>query len=325
MTHRAATRTQEVQVGHGVENAIVTAGLRKTFNGLPAVDGIDLQVPHGSVFGFLGPNGSGKTTTTRMLLGLMAPTSGAVEVLGMRMPEHGQTVLPRVGALVEGPAFYPFMSGVRNLVRLDAAEGGERGTRPQRVAAALERVGLTAAGAKRYRQYSLGMKQRLALAAVLLRPRELIVLDEPTNGLDPQGTREVRDLIRTLAAEGTTIFLSSHLLHEVEQVCTHAAVLSRGRILAQGSLDTLMGARSPTARITVSDPAAGSALLRRLRGVASVTTDGASLIVELGDVTAEQCNRALVQGGVDVAELAHHQPSLEDLFVALTGEAFDVA
>jgi ABC-2 type transport system ATP-binding protein len=146
------------------------------------VDGIDLEVPEGSVFGFLGPNGSGKTTTTRMLLGLMRPTNGVVEILRRRMPEHALTVLPKVGALVEGPAFYPFLSGARNLARIDAAEGADHATRRSRISAALDRVGLSSAAGKRYRQYSLGMKQRLALAAVLLRPRELIVLDEPTNG-----------------------------------------------------------------------------------------------------------------------------------------------
>ena len=305
--------------------AIVTHALRKDLNGTPAVDGIDLQVPSGSVFGFLGPNGSGKTTTTRMLLGLIRPTSGQVEVLGHRMPEHSLAVLPRIGALVEGPAFYPFLTGSRNLARFDSAEGSARATRNGRVTDALDRVGLTVAADKRYRQYSLGMKQRLALAAALLRPRDLIVLDEPTNGLDPQGTREVRDLIRGLAADGTTVFLSSHLLGEVEQVCTHAAVLSRGKILDQGPLARLVGAGTPTARITVSDPAAAAALLHRLPGVGPITADRDVLVVELPGVGPQVCNRTLVEGGVDVAELVISRPSLEDRFVALTGEDFDVA
>ncbi len=307
-------------------SAIVTRGLRKTFNGVPAVDGIDLDVPAGSVYGFLGPNGSGKTTTTRMLLGLIRPTGGHIEVLGSRMPDHARTVLPRVGALVEGPAFYPFLTGSRNLSRFDAAEGSARATRPARIASALDRVGLTVAAGKRYRQYSLGMKQRLALAAALLRPRELIVLDEPTNGLDPQGTREVRELIRGLAADGTTVFLSSHLLGEVEQGCTHAAVLSRGKILDQGPLDSLVGASTQTAQITVSDPAAARALLARLPGVGRVTADRDRnvLLVELPAARPEDCNRALVEGGVDVGELLILRTSLEDRFVALTGEHFDV-
>lgn len=309
----------------GALNAIVTRGLRKEFSGVPAVDGIDLEVPEGSVFGFLGPNGSGKTTTTRMLLGLMRPTGGEVEILGRPMPNQALAILPRVGALVEGPAFYPFLSGARNLVRLDAAEGGDRVTRPPRIAAALDRVGLGGAAGKRYRQYSLGMKQRLALAAALLRPRELIVLDEPTNGLDPQGTREVRELIRTLAADGTTVFLSSHLLHEVEQVCTHAAVLSHGKILVQGSLSTLVGNSTRTARISVSAPAAACALLSGVSGIGPVTIEGSALVVDLKDAHPAQCNRTLVEGGIDVAELVLHHPSLEELFVALTGESFDVA
>jgi len=322
VTGEAVRHADEAAAGGDV-NAIATRGLSKEFNGAVAVDGIDLQVPEGSVFGFLGPNGSGKTTTTRMLLGLMRPSGGEIEVLGQSMPQHIMAVLPSVGALVEGSAFYPFLSGARNLARLDAAEGGTRTTRRSRTADALDRVGLSAASDKRYRQYSLGMKQRLALAAALLRPRRLIVLDEPTNGLDPQGTREVRDLIRTLAADGTTVFLSSHLLHEVEQVCTHAAILSRGRILRQGSLPALTGT-SRTARITVSHPAAAAVVLSQLPGLGDVQVDGSTVLVELRDVLPQLCNRTLVEHGIDVAGLVVAQPSLEDLFVSVTGDASDV-
>ena len=183
--------------------ALATRGLSKRFrSGQLAVDGVDLAVPHGAVYGFLGPNGSGKTTTIRMLLGLMQPTAGDRFLLGHAMPDHAATVLPRVGALVEGPAFHPYLSAVENLRRLDAAD---RTTDPrtleQRLDAALDRVGLAAAAGKRFRHYSLGMRQRLGLAAALLRPRDLLVLDEPTNGLDPQGTREVRTLLLDLAGE----------------------------------------------------------------------------------------------------------------------------
>ncbi|MDQ1631090.1 MAG: type transport system ATP-binding protein, partial [Frankiaceae bacterium] len=202
-----------------IEAAIRTSGLTRRFGTQTAVDGVGLTVPRGAVYGFLGPNGSGKTTTIRMLLGLMSPHAGTIEILGGSMPEAAPDVLPRVGTLVEGPAFHPYLTGRDNLRRLDAFDAStSRSTSRARIAAALERVGLGAAAAKKFRRYSLGMKQRLGLAATLLRPRDLLILDEPTNGLDPQGTREVRTLIRELAADGTTVLVSSHLLGEIEQV-----------------------------------------------------------------------------------------------------------
>jgi ABC-type multidrug transport system ATPase subunit len=217
--------------------AISTRGLTKRFGSQAAVDSLDLDVPVGTVFGFLGPNGSGKTTTIRMLLGLIGATEGSVEVLGLPMPESAALTLPRVGALVEGPAFHPYLSGRDNLLRLDAADRTVAASGAQsRVAEALDRVGLAAAARKRYRAYSTGMRQRLGLAAALLKPRELLILDEPTNGLDPQGTREVRSIIRDVGAGGTTVFLSSHLLPEVEQVCSHVGVMSHGRLAFSGSL-----------------------------------------------------------------------------------------
>ncbi|MDA0638593.1 ATP-binding cassette domain-containing protein, partial [Nonomuraea sp. MCN248] len=222
--------------------ALVTSGLTKRFRGgQVAVDALDLSVPRGSVYGFLGPNGSGKTTTIRMLLGLITPTGGTCSLLGLPLAR----ALPRVGALVEGPAFYPYLTGEANLRRFDAADptasGADAG---RRIAEALERVGLTAAAGKRYRVYSLGMRQRLAIAATLLRPRELLILDEPTNGLDPQGTREVRALVKEIAAGGTTVFVSSHLLAEVEQMCTHAAIMRAGRLVADGTIASLSGGRA---------------------------------------------------------------------------------
>lgn len=226
--------------GYEAAPVIATRGLTKRYRGGQlAVDGLDLTVPAGSVFGFLGPNGSGKTTTIRMLMGLIEPTSGTAHVLGRPMPGATRAVLPEVGALIEGPALYGFLSGRDNLLRYDAADpAADPRTRRARTAAALERVGLAAAGGKKARAYSLGMKQRLGLAAALLRPRRLLVLVEPTNGLDPQGMREIRGLIRELAADGTTVFLSSHLLDEIEQVCTHAAVMTRGRLVIQGAVPT---------------------------------------------------------------------------------------
>lgn len=198
--------------GESSDLAIETHDLTKRFGRQTAVAGIDLAVPRGSVFGFLGPNGSGKTTSIRMMLGLVSPSSGSVRLLGEEMPRRLGEVLPRVGALVEGPAFSPFLSGAANLRRFDSADPlASSRTRGERVEAALDRVGLGHAASKKVQAYSLGMKQRLGLANTLLMPRELLVLDEPTNGLDPQGTREVRALIRSLADSGTTVFVSSTL------------------------------------------------------------------------------------------------------------------
>jgi ABC-2 type transport system ATP-binding protein len=291
-----------------------------------AVDGIDLAVPRGSVYGFLGPNGSGKTTTIRMLLGLAYPTGGSAELLGLPMPGHATEVLGKVGSLVEGPAFYPYLSGWDNLARYDAADlSVSQRTARQRIGTALGRVGLTAAAKKNYRNYSLGMKQRLAIAAGLLRPRDLIILDEPTNGLDPQGTREVRALIRQIAADGITVFVSSHLLAEVEQVCTHVGVMRTGRLVFQGPLPELR--RTGAARMTVrtADAEMAARVFAKLGLAEPVTGTGDDTITaELGDMEPEVVCAELVYAGVGVRSLAVESPSLEDLFVGLTGEGFDV-
>lgn len=311
--------------------AIRTAGLTKRFGAQTAVDGLDLAVPRGSVFGFLGPNGSGKTTTIRMLLGLIRPSGGESHVLGERMPASGDTVLPRVGALVEGPAFSPFLTGEQNLRRFDAADRhSDPRTRATRVAAALDRVGLGHAARKKAHAYSLGMKQRLGLANALLMPRELLVLDEPTNGLDPQGTREVRALIRSFAADGTTVFVSSHLLAEVEQLCTHVGVMSGGRLVAQGTLEDFRrtGAH-PRVRVKTSQTDAAAAVLARL-GVAAVARDAASDrdavtgILPPDGPAPEAIVAALVAAGVPVRGFEVVGESLEQRFVELTGEGFDV-
>ena len=308
--------------------AIRTEGLTKRFrSGQVAVDGIDLVVPRGAVYGFLGPNGSGKTTTIRMLLGLVRPTAGAAWLLDEPMPKENGSVLPRVGALVEGPAFHPYLSGRANLVRLDACDAtAEHRTSTARIATALERVGLSAAAAKPYRQYSLGMKQRLGLAAALLRPRELLVLDEPTNGLDPQGTREVRHLIRELSGEGTTVLVSSHLLSEIEQVCTHIGIMGRGKLLAQDERTALTS--DDDARVvvtTVADDMGAAASVLGSLGLTDVRVDGAELDARLGGVRPELISAALVDAGVPLVGLEVRRRSLEQLFVELTGEGFDVA
>jgi ABC-2 type transport system ATP-binding protein len=301
--------------------AIATAGLTKRFGRLNAVDGIDLAVPTGSVYGFLGPNGSGKTTTIRILLGLAFATAGTHSLLG----RDTAAALPDVGALVEGPAFHPYLSGSANLIRLDAADRrADARTTRRRVADALERVGLRAAAGKRYRHYSLGMRQRLGIAAALLQPRQLLVLDEPTNGLDPQGTREVRNLVTELARDGVTVFLSSHLLSEVEQICTDVGVMSAGRLVWQGGLAELRAEQEPLVRVDTDAPAAAERVLAEL-GLADVRACAGGVMAGLGATAAERVVDALVHGGVGVRGFAVVRASLEEQFVELTGEGFDVS
>jgi ABC-2 type transport system ATP-binding protein len=306
--------------------AVTSAGLTKRFRGgQVAVDHIDLAVPVGSVYGFLGPNGSGKTTTIRMLLGLVRPTAGSRSLLGGRIPEDSQRVLPRVGALVEGPAFHLYLSGRDNLRRQDAADRtADPATSGARIAAALERVGLSAAAGKRYRNYSLGMRQRLGLAAALLQPRELLILDEPTNGLDPQGTREVRSLITELSATGVTVMLSTHLLSEVEQVCTHVGVMHVGKLVAQSSLTELRAQSAPRIRVQADNPADAAAGLRTL-GATDLVIDGDSITALPGTADPADVLAALVRADVRVRAFGTVPVNLEDVFVTLTGEGFGVS
>lgn len=309
-----------------IDLAIETHGLVKRFGHRSAVDGIDLAVPRGAVYGFLGPNGSGKTTTIRVLLGLASANSGEIRVLGREMPQQLASVLPEVGALAEGPGFYPFLSGTANLLRLDSADRhASSSTRRQRVNEALDRVGLSHAAGKKVRAYSLGMKQRLGLANAMLRPRELLVLDEPTNGLDPQGTREVRSLVRSLAAGGTTVFVSSHLLAEVEQMCTHVGVMSAGRLVAQGPLDELRSAGQAHVLVRTPDVERAARVLARLGLVpGEAPARGVVQGNGLDGVEPEEIVAALVADGVRVRGFSVENASLEERFVSLTGEGFDV-
>ena len=305
--------------------AIFTTGLTKSFGSHNAVDSIDLRVPRGSIFGFLGPNGSGKTTTIRMLLGLANISAGEVSVLGSSVPDDIGEALPKVGALVEGPAFYPYLSGRDNLIRFDAADRlADPLTRKERVAAALARVGLSQAAGKKVHAYSLGMKQRLGIANALLQPRELLVLDEPTNGLDPQGTREVRNLIRALALDGITIFISSHLLVEIEQICTHLAVMSHGKIVAQGSVEELSAGEVMNLTLLTADTEIAIEGLNSF-GIKAVV-DGLNVraLVPAGDVEPQQLVKKLVELGVGIQGFTLLAPTLEERFVLLTGEGFDV-
>ncbi|MEV7038917.1 ABC transporter ATP-binding protein [Amycolatopsis sp. NPDC051061] len=296
---------------------IVTRALTKRYGRTVAVDAVDLEVRQGDRYGFLGPNGSGKTTLVRMLLGLVYATSGEIEVLGKPVPKRVAEVLPEVGALVEGPAAYPHLSGRRNLALLDAAgRGGGRRTRRRRIDDALEQVGLGAVDQRPVKAYSLGMRQRLGLAGALLRRPELLILDEPTNGLDPQGIKEIRELLVELNAGGTTVFLSSHLLAEVEQLCTRVGVVDRGRLVLEDDLATL---RAATGRILVGTPDAAAAVAV-LDGQLE-SRDGDRLVIRHADPAA--LNALLVEAGVRVTSIHAEQRTLEQVVLDVTGPGSD--
>ncbi len=291
---------------------IRTEGLTKRYGRLTVVDSLDLGVQEGDIYGFLGPNGSGKSTTVRMLLGLVFPTAGRMELFGERMPHAARSTLPRIGALIESPAFYQRSSGRRNLTMLDAAgPGGGRKDRRERVEEVLREVGMDTVDERPVKAYSLGMKQRLGLAAALLRQPKLLVLDEPTNGLDPAGVREMRELLGKLNAAGTTVFLSSHQLNEVESLCTRVGVVSHGRLVVQDEVATL---RRPTGRVRLGtpDPEAAVGVL----GDAVVERDGEHLVVD--GLPADVLNRRLVEAGVRVSELIQERRTLEEVFLSMT-------
>lgn len=288
------------------------------FSRTVAVSCVDLDVPAGAVLGVLGPNGSGKTTMIRMLLGLSRPTAGTVELLGAPVPAAAAEVLPHVGALVEGPGFHPFLSGRENLRRCAAAEPLLRARAiPDAVERALQRVGLADAAGRRYRAYSLGMKQRLGLAAALLAPRRLVVLDEPANGLDPAGTREVRRIIAELHTDGATVLVSSHLLAEVEATCTHVAVLDQGSLIAAGPLAALLGGEAPTLEVRTPDSAVAMRALHAAGISAATRPDGVR--VELAGTDPPSVVALLVGAGVAVHEARRWRAGLDELFAQLTG------
>ncbi|MGA4507493.1 ABC transporter ATP-binding protein [Propionibacteriaceae bacterium G1746] len=306
------------------EHAVASTGLTKRFGKRNAVDGIDLAVPAGAVYGFLGPNGSGKTTTIRMLLGLIMPTAGTATVLGHMVPDQVILALPRVGAMVEGPAMHGHLSGRANLGRLDMADAtADPRTRKQRIGEALERVGLQAAAHKKFKAYSMGMRQRLGIAAALMRPHDLLVLDEPTNGLDPQGTREMRRLVTSLADDGSTVLVSSHLLSEVEQMCTHIGVMSHGRLVAQDSLEGLQSKATGQVRLETPDPDLARGVFAA-SGLVGIQVDGHEVRADAGEVAPDDLVRALVAADVRVRSFTTTGHRLEDLFVELTGEGFNV-
>jgi ABC-type multidrug transport system ATPase subunit len=296
---------------------ITTQKLTKRFGNVEAVREVSLDVREGDRYGLLGPNGSGKTTLVRMLLGLVYATSGEISVLGHRIPNQASRALPEIGALIEEPAAYQHLSGRANLRLLDAAgPDGARRTRRRRVDDALEQVGLAGIDRRPVRAYSLGMRQRLGLAAALVRRPQLLILDEPTNGLDPRGIRDIRDLLVGLNAEGVTVFLSSHLLPEVSALCTRIGVLDSGRLVLQDQLASL---QKPTGRVLIStdDPERAVATLDDL----VEHRDGADLVVRSPDPT--ELNARLVGAGVPVRSLVAQRRSLEEIVLDVTGAGSD--
>jgi ABC-2 type transport system ATP-binding protein len=294
---------------------VETVDLTKRYGRLVAVDSVDLTVQPGEVYGFLGPNGAGKTTTLRMLLGLVRPTSGSVRLFGETpgSPRH----LSNVGALIEGPGFYPYLSGRDNLkvlakyARLPAT----------RVPAVLDTVDLTGRAGDKYTTYSLGMKQRLGVAAALLKDPKLLILDEPTNGLDPAGMVDMRALIRRLGADGCTVLVSSHLLGEVQQICDRVGVISRGRLITQSTVAELRG--SARLRVVAEPLEQAAELARELIGSAQVHIEDGGLNLDLEAGKASWLNAELVTAGLAVSELRTSERDLEQVFFELTGEDAD--
>ncbi|HZC05257.1 MAG TPA: ABC transporter ATP-binding protein [Ktedonobacterales bacterium] len=295
-----------------------TRDLTKRYGERLAVDGLSLSVRRGEVFGFLGPNGAGKTTTIRMCLGLIAPTSGVVEMLGGDVTRIGSRVLPHVGALIEQPALYPYLSGRDNLRAIGDAQGG---VSEARVDATLDLVALRDRGGDRVRTYSLGMKQRLGVAIALLQDPDLLVLDEPTNGLDPAGMVEMRELLRRLAAQGKTVFVSSHALDEVRQMCSRVAIINHGRLVTESIVADLIRGQGQFA-VSLDRAAEALALVQAQRwGAHARLSDAGQLITDAPEGESGALNLYLVRGGFTPRSIAPYEERLEDVFLRLTADA----
>ena len=299
---------------------IQTDGLTKRYGRVTAVDGLSLNVPRGRIFGLLGPNGSGKTTLMSMLLGLVRPTSGSFTLFGQ--PPHGGELdrqLHSVGALIETPTFYPYMSGRNNLAYFQGISGRSDASE---IDALLEQVGLAGRGGDKFQTYSLGMKQRLGIAYTLLGNPELLLLDEPTNGMDPAGMAEIRELIRELGSDNRTVILSSHLLNEVEQVCDSVAILSHGRLIAQGDVAELLRERGrPQVRLRTTDNGKAWEILNALAWVDGVNSENGYLIAGVDSERSWEVTAALSRNEVYVSEMVPAQISLEQFFLDVTHES----
>ncbi len=299
------------------EPAVKTQKLTKTYGDKVAVDSVDLVIPRGVAFGYLGPNGAGKTTLIRMLLGLTPATSGSMWLLGKQLPKERSEALSKVGAIVEEPRFHEYLTGLENLRVAASVRGPDAFAR---ISESLDRVGLSARASDKVGSYSLGMRQRLGIARCLLNDPELLILDEPMNGLDPAGIMEFRHLIRSFVSEGRTVVISSHLLDEIEKTCDAVAIVDRGHIVKQGSIDEMRGRPSGQVTIEVGEPDLALSLLSRLDYVSSVeVVGGGELKFDLrGDATSAKVNAALVGAGISVERLEPAKATLEDEFLAVT-------
>ncbi|MDQ3400042.1 MAG: ABC transporter ATP-binding protein [Chloroflexota bacterium] len=298
-----------------------TSGLVKRFGALTAVADLDLEVRRGEVVGLLGPNGAGKSTTIGMVLGLVAPTAGTAQVQGHDVVTDRRRALANVGAMLEVTSFYPYLSGRDNLAAVAMLHGDAAA---KRVDPLLERLGLTARAESKFRTYSLGMRQRLGIASTLLADPALVILDEPANGLDPAGQREIRELTLTLAKEGRGVLLASHLLHEVEQVCDRVVVVQKGKIIASGTIGQVTKGGSAF-RITVAEPARAAAAVRTVSGVREVTQTQTGIEVVANPELGADLNRALAQAGLYASAIVPRESSLEDVFMELTEKGPDAA
>jgi ABC-2 type transport system ATP-binding protein len=298
------------------EVVLRTKGLTKYFGTLAAVKDLNLELHCGEVFGFLGPNGAGKSTTVGMILGLIEPTSGDIEVFGLKLKEHRWPIMRRIGAIIEEPAFYPYLSGWDNLEALSRAIGG---IQRSKITEVLERVNLLNRAKDRYGTYSMGMKQRLGIAFTLLRNPELILLDEPTNGLDPAGTKEVRDLIPQLAHERCSVLLCSHLLHEVELVSDRVAIIDHGTMIASAPLQELL-TKGQMIQIKVDDKAKATNILKSMTWIKSIREENGYLVIDAPPNSSSQVNKALAEQNIFASEIVSRASSLESIFLQLTGK-----
>ncbi|MCX6012061.1 MAG: ABC transporter ATP-binding protein [Chloroflexi bacterium] len=290
-----------------------TEHLTKHFGSIVAIDDLNLTVNRGEIFGFLGPNGSGKSTTIGMVVGLIAPTSGSIKVFGLDNKSHLTSILPRIGTMTEYPGFYPYLSGWDNL-KIYARFGDISKSRIEEM---LELVNLSSRAKDNFKNYSQGMKQRLAIACALLHNPELIIMDEPTNGLDPAGMKEIRELILDLGKQGKTIFLNSHLLHEVEQVCNHVAIIQKGKMIANGKVETLIKQRN-IIQVKVSQPDRAVEILKQYQWIESVEKNDSYLLVGTQPDRIAEINTILVKSEIQVLEIKLQENNLESFFMEMT-------